>query len=170
MSLLADFLKQEAERLDSLRPEREQTVREWTGAVAELLSQIEQWVSDADLGHVLQVERTEHVLREERLGPYRCPGLKISLDGSPAEVVPAARRVVASVRPPGEDQDRRADGRVDFIRYGSAKFVLYRLADPGVGSRWFLVRYSEGVAGRLKAIVEPFTRDVCEAVMVSLFE
>lgn len=169
MSMLAEFLKQEAERLDSLRPEREQTVREWTAAVADLLAQVERWVSDADLGHVLHVERTEHAVREERLGPYKCPGLKLSLDGSPAEVVPVARRVIASVQPPGEDQDRRADGRVDFKRYGDAKFVLYRLADPGADSRWFLVRYSEGLAGLRKTIVEPFTRDVCEAILVSLF-
>src|SRR4051812_7213296 len=107
MGVLTAFLKEKGEQLRTVQPEREQLVSEWQAAVERLIAQIEQWVREADAERLIQDSRMSHTFNDEKMGPYTAPGLKLDLDGQTVGVEPVARRVVASIQPPGESQPRR---------------------------------------------------------------
>ena len=169
MSTLAEFLEEKAKQLLAEKPARDDLVREWTSAVNHLLDELEGWVRDADKARVLDIQRTAHQFNDEKMGRYSVPGLKFDLDGQAVDVVPVARRVVASIPAAGDAPPRRADGRVDLRRGADTFSVLYR-ARSGEADKWFVTHPSVWNIREQRQEVKPLTREEFERDLMSLFE
>src|ERR1700722_5479510 len=96
MSNLAEFLKQQAERVRSATPERRQKREEWLQALERLFQQMEEWLRQVDTEKVLRVDRRSIQLRDE-LGTYPASVLVIDLYGSKVEAIPVAWDVAGSM-------------------------------------------------------------------------
>jgi hypothetical protein len=75
--------------------------QQWVGRVTALADQVEGWARDQ--GWV--VEREEKTIREDELGEYTVPALRIGLEGGEIHLIPIALHVIG------------ADGRVDLRAY-----------------------------------------------------
>src|SRR4051794_7067805 len=116
MGALTEYLKTEAEHIRAEANRRSANVREWLTAIERLYDQLQQWLVDADGGiGMLWVARTvETTISEGSLGGYSAKCLSVGLlHGPTATIVPRARHVVATIRPPG-GEPRRADGMVEI--------------------------------------------------------
>ncbi len=172
MGVLAEFVRKEAEQLRGEVNRRAGNLKEWERAVAELNDQLRKWVAEADGGHqLLEAQPLEQFPRHESLlGEYRVPGLSITLGGKltgrAADIVPRARYVMATIKPPGESP-RRADGMVEIKSGSNPEYYLFRLADPS-GDRWFIRGVTQWNADPEYGTVEPLTSDRFEAALLSV--
>ncbi|HQU41285.1 MAG TPA: hypothetical protein PK867_00675 [Pirellulales bacterium] len=93
-----ELLKREKEVGDAAAQGVDAIRREWLLALAELMAQIRQWLKAAEQEKLLQVEEYTASLREERLGNYDAPALKIVTPrGFALNVKPKARFVVGGM-------------------------------------------------------------------------
>lgn len=170
MSVLSQFLKEEGARLRAEAPTREAKVGDWIRAVTELLNKLQEWVRQADTNQIIElnVEEYRFPYREEGLGKYKLPRLRIQLDTRAVWVLGKARNVVDRIRPPGGGTPRQADGVVVIAetalrdRIGSPSYYLYRLAEPD-GDHWY-IRHP------LEEEVKPLDQERFEAILVSLLK
>jgi hypothetical protein len=144
MSVLAEFLKEEAARLRKDQPTRKQYLEDWRHAVGELLDRIEQHVSAADSERVLEFRRGEVQRSERLLGVYTIPYLTVTLDRRAVHFVPLARWIRHVIRPDDKDTQIANTGAVnvtdsDKPEDGPPLFTLYRSTPfkPGEGMRVF---------------------------------
>ena len=90
MSTLQDFLKKQAVEQRADFDQREKYRRDWVEAVEKLLEQLTTWLRDADAEKVLQIEPTKERIREQKIGSYEIPGLRISLGAREIGIRPIA--------------------------------------------------------------------------------
>jgi len=97
---LLEELAQQKELGERLGPER---LRDWQASLDKLFRQFRGWLTDVEASKLLNVETASKSLREELLGVYVAPSLKlITPRGEVVHIVPKGRMVVG------------AKGRVDF--------------------------------------------------------
>src|SRR5579885_289108 len=129
-----DFLEEKAREGNEVT--RRQQRQEWVDAVNRLVSQLSQWLTEADPKGVLEVERVEFRKAEEEIGSYQVPGLDIRLGCTAGvRIMPVGRNVVGSVAFRGA-VGMPAEGRVDLTD-GFRKYTLYRPLEGG--ERWHVV-------------------------------
>ena len=135
MADLKTFLKEKAEERRARKPETDAVRDEWVAAIEALLTQMKEWLREADEEGILTIEPKTYRLREETLGLYEAPGMTIALGGYEIEVKPIARFVVGPHSNEGGYHVIRADGRVDLTN-GYDKYRLYHVKKEG---RWKVV-------------------------------
>jgi hypothetical protein len=170
MSTLTAFLKEEGRRLRAEAPMRESKKQDWIRAVSDLLTQLQSWVKEADTEGLIELETKQwpFPFREEGLGEYHLPYLRLRLDTRSIAIKGKARNVVDRIRPPGVAQSRQADGVVVIGdsplkgQTGTTDYYLYRLTEPD-GDHWY-IRHP------LEEEVKPLDRERFEAVLVSLLK
>lgn len=171
MGVLANYLKTEADHLRAERNQQAAAVREWLTAIDQLYDQLEQWLTEADAGlGMLSVSRTvELIISEGGLGAYNVKCLSVDLYHRPGVViVPRARNVIATIRPPGKEP-RRADGMVEIKDGAVAEYYLYRLKEEN-GDTWFIRDVARWNAGREPQTDEPLDRDRFEAAILRVLK
>lgn len=161
MSILADFLNEQAAKYRSEAPERERNRNEWVGAVERLIQQMEGWLRGADSQQMLEVHWKPIELREEGLGVYTVPSLEIRMGDRQVEIIPRGRNAVGSITRDDNHETCPVRGRVD-ITDGGERHTLYRVTGDQ-GDEWFLADGRTHGAAR-------FGKDVFEAVLVGLLE
>jgi hypothetical protein len=160
MGTLAEFLKEQSEKLRGGAPERAKNREEWVAAVERLIRQIEGWLREADPEKVLEVERTAVELGERQLGRYTAPGLTITLGSERAQVRPGTRYGMGPMSDDGLTRGR-SQGRVDLTD-GVQTYRLYRYVEPG--EEWWVIVDDEHY------IPKRFDRPAFEAALVSLLK
>jgi len=113
---------------------RKERREEWIGAVRRLITQLCDWLQEADSDGILDIFSTEVEKLEQELGSYEVPRLVVRLGDANLQIVPVARNVVGSVEPRGAAA-LRAEGRVD-VTDGVRKYILYRTLQDGK-ERWY---------------------------------
>jgi len=81
--------------VDSLR-------EDWIQDLSDLFERLRSWMTDAEKQGLLKVEQDEVELKEERLGRYQAPMLRVITPGVSVRIVPRGRLIIG------------AQGRVDF--------------------------------------------------------
>jgi hypothetical protein len=145
MNTLAEYLEQEATRLEAERPSRVAALSEWQSAIDTLFRQFEEWIHQADNRKIVQIEYGEVTLRENRLGAYRIKTMTVAVDSQSVTLEPRARYVSGVLRVKGQDVDPRVEGRVDGMVWGSVAESIYR-AKIGDAYQWFVPKRSANVA------------------------
>ncbi len=111
---MLDLLKQEKQRKEGANPS--DTQKEWLRALRELMDRLCKWMQEAVSDKLLQVEKIDQALTEERIGRYHAPALKIVTPaGVSLTITPKARFIVG------------AGGRVD-LECPPKKAILVRKA------------------------------------------
>lgn len=169
MGALTEYLKKEAEHLRTAVGEQSRAVDEWTTALRSLFSALQQWLTDADRGVGLLGVRELVAEREEpRLGFFDAPALEVRLGSSKALIVPRARYVMATIKPPGTEL-RRAEGMVEIKDGSAADYYLFRLIDDGT-DRWFIRSVAQWNSDPEYGNVEELTRDRFEAAILRILK
>ncbi len=173
MGELADYLKAEAETIRNQSKRREAALHDWLGAIQRLNEELLSWIKAADDGMgLVEVRTLDTHCREPALGGYSIPGLSISigdrLSRRSANIIPHARYVAATIKPPGENE-RRADGMVEIKSDTIADYYLFRLKYER-GDEWFI--QSVGVWNHQKTYgaVELLTQDRFEEAMLFILK
>jgi hypothetical protein len=158
-----DFLKQKAEGT-GIR-ERNRNRGEWLKALQGLLTQIEDWLHDADAENLLETMRYDVERVEDRLGIYDAPALKIRLGADEVDVVPVGRYAIGPLPaqaikslPGVEATDGAAAGRVD-ITNGERKYLLLRDISSGE-DRWHAVNERSQMVLFDRAYLETILQDL----------
>jgi hypothetical protein len=158
---LKEFLTERAEIERSRADEKKATQQEWIWAVRQLIQQMQEWLTDSDPEHLLEIDERYHELREVNVGVYTAPGLVVRHETREVRIVPIARMVVGPLLSDGEVRMKRAFGRVDMTD-GGEKFMLFRSQrDPS--DEWMIVE-DRGY------VVRKFDRQAFEEAMQSLLE
>src|SRR4051794_22353682 len=82
--VLHEYAVKQRSELEATRARRE----EWVEAVRRLMKQLEGWLREADRDGVLDIQEEEHDLREESLGRYTAPGLRVRLGAREVSIRP----------------------------------------------------------------------------------
>jgi hypothetical protein len=169
MGPLAEYLKTEAEHLRAEAGKRGEAKAEWLMALERLYRQLEQWTAEADGGlGLLERFYTTQIYNEPRMGVYETNVLTIGLGNRWVKVVPRARYVVASIRPPGQEP-RRADGMVEIKGESSAEYYLFRKKTEG-GDEWFIRNVDQWNSDSVSGTVEPLDRNQFEAALLRILQ
>ncbi len=153
---LREFLKEKAHEKTSreMRERRE----EWVAAMERFMAQLRGWLEEVNTDNVLDVVHEEVEKREEGLGKYLVPSLRIELGARTVMIEPAGRNSIGFLLP--GDVFRRADGRVD-IRGGGRRYYLYRVCEEGT-ERWF------ATDEETDRHAVPFDREKFEAIILAM--
>ena len=157
-SVLTDFLKSEASAVRQDAERRKAAKLDWQRAAQDLVTQMIEWLKQADPDGLLRVEQTSHTFEDYDLGRYVIKGLSVTLDRATARLVPSHLDVVGEILVPGESMRRRLEGRMVFDN-GTDRIALYRVKD---GERDIWLWWGSGGVGK------PFDRESFEATVVSL--
>ena len=162
MGKLRELLTAEAERFRTEKSNRQQKLNEWLELLNGLYGQIDSWLKSSDPDGLLDVTADTTVINDPALGEYKAPIRRIALGDKAVEIIPRARYVVASIRPPGEPSER-AHGLVEIRSRGWPSHNLYQLP----GGRWYIYDLSQNLreAGN---DVEPLDAERFEAALASL--
>ncbi len=125
-----DFLRQQAEKHQAEATAGKATVEEWRAAVERLFAQLRAWLAESDPEGVIEIEESQHEVREPGLGRYQVPRLSLRAFGKWIGIIPKARRTVGTATPPQKSAPERAAGRVD-ITDELRRYVLYRFHVDG---------------------------------------
>ena len=176
MGVLTEFVKSEAAHLRGELDRRAGERERWQEAILRLNEQLSQWVKDADSNHgLLAVSPTIEFTRQEALlGVYSINGISVTLggrlNGRSADVIPRARYVAASIKPPGEES-RRADGMVEIKGDAGAEYYLFRRAEPSLDQdRWFIQSADEWNSDTGYGRVDPLNRESFEAAILQILQ
>lgn len=164
MTTLAEFLDQEAKRLDDERPARAAALAEWQAAVDALFRQCEDWIRQADTKRIVQIAYGETTLRENRLGAYRINTMTVTVDSQSVTFEPRARYVGGPLAVEGQPAAVPADGRVDALVWGTASESIYR-AFIGGESVWLVPRRHSDVS---KTRFVPLTQALFDHFLLAL--
>lgn len=162
MGKLRELLTAEAERFRTEKSKRQQTLNEWLGLLNDLFGQIDGWLKASDPGGLLDVTADTMVINDPALGEYKAPIRRIALGDKAVEIIPRARYVVASIRPPGEPPVR-AHGLVEIRSRGWPSYNLYQLP----GGHWYIYDLSKNLRESGND-VEPLDAERLEAALASL--
>ena len=165
MGKLRDLLRTEADRYRAERDRRQRAMEEWSDLLNALFKQIDAWLKDSDPDGLLEVSPDSAVLNDPALGEYRAPLRRIKLGEKSVEIVPAARYVAFSIRPPGEEKPVRAHGMVEVRSLGWASYYLFQLP----GGKWY-VRSATQNLREADNPVEPLGADQFESALASLLQ
>jgi hypothetical protein len=163
MGKLRDLLTTEAEKFRKEKEKRQQTLNEWMGLLGGLFNQIDVWLKASDPDGLLDVTAETATINDPALGEYKAPIRRIALGDKSVEIVPRARYVVASIRPPGAEKPVRAQGLVEIRAAGWASYYLFQLP----GGNWYIQTASHNVRG-FDNPVQPLDPDRFEAALASL--
>lgn len=119
---------------------------EWLGEVSRLFETLRSWMADAEDRGLLKVEQDAVELKEDRLGRYQAPMLRVVTPGMTVRIVPRGRMIIGGL------------GRVDF-ETPACRILLVR-SQP---SSWTFRELSEG-----RWRVEPLTEGSFWNVLDSL--
>jgi hypothetical protein len=132
-----EFLKEHAAREEGQAKAARASIDEWRKAIEGLFGQIRGWLADSDPDGIIQIEQTDHEVREEGLGRYRVPRLDLRAFGKWVGIIPKARNTVATARPPQKSAPDRATGRVDMTDE-LVRYILFRFPKEGGGDVWLI--------------------------------
>jgi hypothetical protein len=133
MGKLRDLLKAEGDRYRSEKAKRQQVLKEWLDQLESMFAQIDAWLKASDPDGLLDVVAETGTINDPALGEYKAPMRRITLGEKSVEIIPRARFVMASIKPPGEPPVR-AQGLVDIRSVGGTDYNLY--LSPG--GRWYI--------------------------------
>ncbi len=142
---LATFFREKKQDLVQDQKRREEVRQQWLGDLRALRARLRRWLEPAER-EGLQVEEYDHPVREQLLGSYDAPALRLRYGGIEAQVVPVARYIVGGT------------GRVD-VEFPGSRVLLVR---EGRESQWQIVR--EDPPEKL-----PFTPDTFADVVQEAF-
>ena len=108
---LKEFLSEKARQPNQL--ERRRLRDEWVAAVHRLMSQLQDWLRQADPEHVLDIGIIPVVKREQNIGTYEVPSLDVRDDETVIRVLPVGRNVLHA-RSQNGNETINAQGRVDI--------------------------------------------------------
>lgn len=166
MSRLAEFLKQEEERLKKERPDRASAVAEWQAASSGLLRQFEAWIRADDPHELMAFILAEKPAYESRLGKYPVMTLTVDLDGRSVTFEPKERYIGGTIRVDPGQQPHTADGRVEVLSNDMPEEEIYRI---GTGDSSFWVSTLR-CAGEPKYQFERLTRERFERLLLGLLQ
>jgi hypothetical protein len=177
MGVLTEYLKSEVDQIRAEMARRKERLEEWLTAINRLYDQLECWLAEADNGFgILGVNRhtTKEFIGEPRLGHYEVYIMWVSLGGAignrEAKIVPKARFVAATIKPPGEEA-RRADGMVEIKGGTAADYYLFRWAGATPDDdRWFIRSVVQWNADPEYGTVEPLDREHFETAMLRVLQ
>jgi hypothetical protein len=158
---LKEFLAGEAEKLRTEQSEAMTKREEWIAAVDRLLTQIKDWLEQADEGRILIIQETSLPISEQGIGTYEIRCLTLGLGPREVRVKPVARFVASPLRSNGVINIPRAYGRVDMTN-GLEKYMLFR-TEKEPSDRW-------SVIGQDSSRIERFDRNSFESAFKSLLE
>ncbi len=161
MASLKEFLAGEAEKLRTEQSEAMTKREEWIAAVDRLLTQIKDWLQQADEGGILMIKETSFPISEQGMGTYEIGSLTLGLGPREVRVKPVARFVAAPLRSNGMIQVPRAYGRVDMTN-GLEKYLILR-TEKEPADRWTVI-------GQDSSRIERFDRSSFESAFKSLLE
>lgn len=135
------------ERRDAEKPTDVASLRdEWLQDLSDLFERLRSWMTDAEEQGLLEIEQDALELKEERLGRYNAPMLRVTTPGVSVRIVPRGRLIIG------------AQGRVDF-ETPAARILLVRTKQ----SSW---EFRELAEGRWRG--DPLTERSFWAVLDSL--
>ncbi len=176
MGVLTEFVKSEAAHLRGELDRRAGERQRWQEAVFRLNEQLSKWVKDADSDHgLLAASPTIEFTRQEALlGVYSVKGISVTLggrlNGRSADVIPRARYVAASIKPPGEES-HRADGMVEIKGDAGAEYYLFRRAGLALEEdRWFIQSVDDWNSDTGYGRVHPLDRESFEAAILQILQ
>jgi hypothetical protein len=161
MASLKEFLESEAENLRRAQAEALTERQEWITAVERLLTQIKEWLGQADTQRILMFDEAPIRIREQGLGTYEIPALTVGLGTREVRIKPVARYVLAPMRVIGMMQGPRARGRVDMTN-GLDRYMIFR-TEMEPEDRWIITEENE-------PLLEQFDRKSFESALKSLLE
>ncbi len=169
MGVLAEYVKKEAEQLKAEVGKQEAARTEWLSALQKLRQQLTEWVHAADGGlGLLRTSSRLLTFHEPRLGVYETEVLGVRLGSRGAEVVPRARHVVATIRPPGKEP-LRADGMVEIRGGAVADYYLFRLVENGT-DRWYIQSVGRWNSDPEYGLVDELDRDRFEQAILFILK
>lgn len=132
MSILTDFLKEQARRLD--QPDTKKQLERWVQSEQALIRQLEAWLKEADPEGILKIEKSNHELREEKFGAYDAVlRMRVDLGGRRVDIVPRGGAVGGAILI-DNDQSVPIRGWLDMTN-DIDRYRLYRILDDA-GERW----------------------------------
>jgi hypothetical protein len=124
---LSDFLKGQAVSYKTEREQNQRLIEEWIPAVEALFDKLEAWLKAADPENLLEIDRSEIVVNEPRMGRYRINRLNIRGFGKWIGVLPKARKTMRKATPQEGISSECATGRVD-ITDEIRRYILFRFS------------------------------------------
>jgi hypothetical protein len=164
MGKLRELLAAEADKFRSEKTKRQQALSEWMGLLNNLFNQMDVWLKSSDPDGLIEATAETQILNDPALGEYKAPTRRITLGEKSVAVVPAARYVTFSVRPPGAEKSVRAHGMVEIRTLGWASYYLFQLPD----GKWY-IRPAQNLRESDNS-VEPLDADRFEAALASLLQ
>jgi hypothetical protein len=158
---LKEFLASEAEKLQNERSDAMKKRDEWVASVGRLLTQIREWLGEADANQVLTIEEGQLTLREAGIGTYDVPFLLIELGAREISINPIARFVAGPSSSTGSIRILRAYGRVDMSNRLD-KYMIFRL-EKELDGPWIIIE-EDGYRS------QPFNRDTFESAFQTLLK
>ena len=134
MGPLAEYLKNEAETIRKEKGRRQAALKEWMDLLDGLFRQIDNWLAACDPDGLLDRTTDSIAISDPAIGEYEAPLRRIEVANKLIEIVPKARYVAASIRPPGSDKPIRAHGLVELRESGITCYYLFQLP----GGKWYI--------------------------------
>jgi len=156
MSALQELIREQAQRLSQPDVKNERNL--WVQHLQALILQLETWLEEADPEGILKIERTHHILREEKFGSYDASGMNIDLGGRRVEIIPRGGSVGGYTRLEN-NLSSPIHGMVELVN-DIDRVRLFRLIDDK-GVRWVIQHSGPWPA-------KPLDRATFEASMVQL--
>jgi hypothetical protein len=162
MGKLAEYLKSEAETIKKEKARRQAALKEWTDLLDGLFRQVDAWLAACDPEGLLDRTAETVELTDPALGEYKAPARRIGLGDKSIQIVPRARYVAMTIRPPGAEKPVRAQGLVELRDPVGRGFYLFQLPRD----KWYIQREPRNLRESDNA-VEPFDSDRFEEALAS---
>jgi hypothetical protein len=165
MGSFAKFLKTEAETIRVEKAKRKAALKEWLDLLNGLFQQVDQWLANCDPDGLLDQTTETITISDPALGEYKAPMRRIEVRNKLIEIVPKARYVAASIKPPSSDKPIRAHGLVEIRESGFTRYYLFQLP----GGKWYIQNEVRNLRESDNA-VEPLDEERFEAALTSLVQ
>ena len=113
MSSLIEFLKKQKEKGRNAGVTRERKVLEWQQILNRLFSQIQRWLTEAQMQGLITVTKGKTKITEDTLGTYTTPVLTLATATNSLRINPVGRTIIG------------ANGRVDIESKVGTYMLLY---------------------------------------------
>jgi hypothetical protein len=133
---------------------------DWIGYVDRLLKRLRDWLTEANVADLLDLETLEFEKREQGLGGYHIKGLAIHFGERTVKVVPVGRTVAAHLGPYAEPGHEKAEGRVDITNGAYNKYYLFLKLNDAGEEQWLIQDE--------RAAIRPLDREQFESILKDL--
>lgn len=113
-----DFLSHEKEKEEQQQVKWQEVKNEWVQTLEAFMNDIRKWLSKQEEDGVVQIKREEIEIREDHLGSYQAPQLRIFIGTSEVKIQPIGRLIIGAI------------GRIDITSFADSYIVL-RSSDGG---------------------------------------